>query len=159
MCYIILMFLFSHCISYLMDVLYWNTRVNPNWNIERPTYHARLPSTCILCCKIVIEMMKNPSWSHFIWSKVQTAIRRSKAGGFLSHLLFCNSGGSKMLICYTCWVQPSIDCCVQTSFIWHARFCFDWGARPSLSQELFYQPVYASPSSGLDSGHRRRNSK
>ena len=26
-CYINLMFLSSHCISYLMDVLYWNTRV------------------------------------------------------------------------------------------------------------------------------------
>ena len=31
MCYIILMFLFSHCISYLMDVLYWNTRINTNY--------------------------------------------------------------------------------------------------------------------------------
>ena len=28
MCYIQLMLLFSHCISYSLDVLYWNTRVN-----------------------------------------------------------------------------------------------------------------------------------
>ena len=32
MCYMNLIFLFSHCISYLMDLLYWNTRVNTKFN-------------------------------------------------------------------------------------------------------------------------------
>ena len=31
MCYINLMFLFLHFISYLMDVLYWNTRVSHDY--------------------------------------------------------------------------------------------------------------------------------
>ena len=42
MCYIHLMFLFLHCISYSMDVLYWNTRVNNHNHDRGKSYHAMI---------------------------------------------------------------------------------------------------------------------
>ena len=42
MCYIHLMFLFLHCISYSMDVLYWNTRVNNHNHDRGKSYHVMI---------------------------------------------------------------------------------------------------------------------
>ena len=56
MCYIQLMLLFSHCISYSMDVLYWNTRVNP---FKQFTKNCRHGTGSIPYCPFLILQLHN----------------------------------------------------------------------------------------------------